>query len=134
MKNNRISDRELDIMHVFWEKGEPLIASEIVAFNPELSISTVQTSLKRLIKKEYLKVEDIVYSGKVLTRRYVATKSPNDYVIDEMQAALPGFTKGNALSASVFSALLNGEQNEKELLDELEKLVDKRKKELDQEE
>ena len=79
-------------------------------------------------------MEDIVYSGKVLTRRYVATKSPNDYVIDEMQAALPGFKKGKALSASVFSALLNGEQNEKELLDELEKLVDKRKKELDQEE
>lgn len=129
MKNNRISDRELDIMHVFWEKGEPLIASEIVSANPELKISTVQISLKKLIEKGYVQVSDIVYSGKVLSRKYEAIKSPNEYIMDEAQAAVPGFRKG-IFSSSAFSALLNGEQNEESLLEELEELVNQRKKEL----
>lgn len=51
MKIKRITDRELDIMNVFWKSGEPMIASEIVAKSPELSISTVQISLKKLMEK-----------------------------------------------------------------------------------
>ena len=60
MKIKRITDRELDIMNVFWKSGEPMIASEIVAKSPELSISTVQISLKKLMEKGYLQVANIV--------------------------------------------------------------------------
>ena len=60
MKIKRITDRELDIMNVFWKSGEPMIASEIMAKSPELSISTVQISLKKLMEKGYLQVADIV--------------------------------------------------------------------------
>lgn len=116
MKKNRIGNRELDIMQVFWAAGEPLIASEIVLANAELRISTVQASLKKLIEKGYIKVSDIVYSGKVLTRRYEAIKSQNDYIMDELNEVLPSFNKG-IFSMNVFSALLNGEQNEKEILE-----------------
>lgn len=129
MKKNRIGNRELDIMQVFWAAGEPLIASEIVLANAELRISTVQASLKKLIEKGYIKVSDIVYSGKVLTRRYEAIKSQNDYIMDEINEVLPSFNKG-IFSMNVFSALLNGEQNEKEILDQLEDIVDKRKRAL----
>lgn len=132
MKSKRISERELDIMHVFWQKGTPLMASEIVSANPNLSISTVQISLKKLMEKKYIKVADIVYSGKVLSRRYEAVKTPNDYVMDEINEIMPGFNK-KIFRKTAFSALLNGENNEMELLEKLGQLVEDRKKELEQE-
>lgn len=128
MKSSRISNRELDIMNIFWEKGEPLIASEIVSFNPQLSISTVQTALRSLVKKNYLKVADIVYSGKVLTRKYEVVKSPNDYLMDEIQFPL---LKKNTFSMNAISALLNGEKPEKDILEELEIMIAERKRSLE---
>ena len=128
MKSSRISNRELDIMNIFWEKGEPLIASEIVSFNPQLSISTVQTALRSLVKKNYLKVADIVYSGKVLTRKYEVVKSPNDYLMDEIQFPL---LKKNTFYMNAISALLNGEKPEKDILEELEIMIAERKRSLE---
>ena len=128
MKSSRISNKELDIMNIFWEKGEPLIASEIVSFNPQLSISTVQTALRSLVKKNYLKVADIVYSGKVLTRKYEVVKSPNDYLMDEIQFPL---LKKNTFSMNAISALLNGEKPEKDILEELEIMIAERKRSLE---
>ena len=129
MKIKRITDRELDIMNVFWKNGEPMIASEIVAKSPELSISTVQISLKKLMEKGYLQVADIVYSGKVLTRRYEAIRTTNSYIIDEIDTVAPGF-KDNKFSVELFETLLNLGSDERNTLDKLEALVKKRKEEI----
>lgn len=129
MKIKRITDRELDIMNVFWKSGEPMIASEIVAKSPELSISTVQISLKKLMEKGYLQVADIVYSGKVLTRRYETIRTTNSYIIDEIDTVAEGF-KDNKFSVELFETLLNLNSDEKGTLDKLEALVKKRKEEI----
>lgn len=121
-----MSDRELDVMNIFWEKGCPLIASEIVSASDELSISTVQASLKKLIKRGYVQVADIVYSGKVLTRRYEAIKSPDAYIADEIEAvSKPVREKDTAFK--MVSALLDEEQCGEDVLDELEKMLKEKK-------
>ena len=49
-----------------------MIASEIVKTGTDLNINTVQAALRSLIKKNYIEVAEIVYSGTVLTRSYRA--------------------------------------------------------------
>lgn len=72
MKNKlpKISEREKDVMSVLWHTGEALTASAIAEKGGGLSINTVQSVMRSLMKKEYIEVADIVYSGTVLTRRY----------------------------------------------------------------
>ena len=54
-------------MEILWNSPESMTASAIVQKSEDLQINTVQASLRSLIKKEYIKVEQIVYSGTVLT-------------------------------------------------------------------
>ena len=59
-------------MNILWDAKEPIIASEIVKTGTDLNINTVQAALRSLIKKNYIEVAEIVYSGTVLTRSYRA--------------------------------------------------------------
>ena len=82
MMNNpkkNLTKRESDIMTILWTSNKPLVASEIVKANPSLSISTVQTVLKKLTAKNYVEMAGIVYSGTVLTRSYQPAISQEDY-------------------------------------------------------
>lgn len=57
-------------MSVLWRIGESLTASSIAEKGGGLSINTVQAVMRSLMKKGYVEVADIVYSGTVLTRSY----------------------------------------------------------------
>jgi len=46
-----VSPRELDILHILWAAGTPLLASEIMESNDELRLATVHTTLTRMLKK-----------------------------------------------------------------------------------
>lgn len=62
--------KQLEVMDVLWETGKPMIASEIVKARQDLNVNTVQAALRSLVKKNYIEIVDIVYSGTVLSRRY----------------------------------------------------------------
>ena len=67
-----LTKRQEDVMNILWDAKEPIIASEIVKTGTDLNINTVQAALRSLIKKNYIEVAQIVYSGTVLTRSYRA--------------------------------------------------------------
>lgn len=67
-----LTKRQEDVMNILWDAKEPIIASEIVKTGTDLNINTVQAALRSLIKKNYIEVAEIVYSGTVLTRSYRA--------------------------------------------------------------
>ena len=50
-----MSKRELDIMNVLWESEDSLIASEIPGIKPEISLNTVQSVLRKLLKRQYIR-------------------------------------------------------------------------------
>ena len=62
----QLSKRELDVMNVLWNSPKPLMASEIAQLNSALSINTVHTVLKSLLKNNFVEISDIVYSDKKL--------------------------------------------------------------------
>lgn len=118
-KEIRLSGRELDIMNVFWEAEKPLIAKDIVAINPALSINTVQAVLKGLLKKNYIKVAEIVYSGTVLTRSYEPLLTAEEYTVNLL-------TKGihkRVSSEGIMAALLKQEENEEKTIEKLEAIL-----------
>ena len=92
MKYKKLTPSQLNIMKTLWNKKEPMIASDFVQLDPSLNLNSVQSALRSLLKKNYIEVSDIVYSGKVLTRRYIPlqyVESENDIkVIEHLQEKL----------------------------------------------
>lgn len=128
-----LTKKELDIMSILWESDVPLVASEISKRDLSLNINTAQAVIRKLLDKKYIDIADIVYSGTVLSRSYRPT-------ISQKELAIQQFTKNfeeennNISIPNVVATLLKHEKNEKKVIDELEKLLEERKKKLNQEE
>ena len=101
-----------------------MTASAIEKASPDLQINTVQASLRSLVSKKYVQVGDIVYSGTVLSRSYIPLVSREEYL--EMSCRQLSRLSGPSL---VFANFIHAEKNEA-LLDELEEMIQQRKKEL----
>ena len=76
----KLTQKQLEVMKVLWDHNKPMISSEIEKSNPSFNTNTVQTCLRELLKKDYIQVADIVYSGTVLTRSYLPTFTKTEYL------------------------------------------------------
>lgn len=126
MKNRlpKISEKEKDVMLVFWHSKEPITASTVAEKGNGLKFNTIQVAVRNLLKKGYIEVADIVYSGTVLTRCYKPVVSAEEYAADQLEAM-----KLNTLNFSTLNLIDHLiEQDETDILDELEKLVKEKKK------
>ena len=116
----KITSKQLDVMQALWGADASMTASEIIRDHPELNINTVQSCLKQLLKKEYIRVADIVYSGTVLCRSYEPVVSRDSYVSEF-------FSGGGSMDAA---AQFIGCAKDAQDLDKLQALIDKRRAEL----
>ncbi len=121
-----LSNKERLIMKVLWNSDKGLTAVNICEIDPSLNINTVQASLKKLLKKNFISVEDIVYSGTVLTRSYIAHITSDEYMSTQLQEHYNSCKKGSL--PKMVSYFLDTSTEKKEILDELEKLIDHEKK------
>ena len=97
MKYKKLTPSQLNIMKTLWDKKEPMIASDFVQLDPSLNLNSVQSALRSLLKKNYIEVSDIVYSGKVLTRRYIPVVSSEDYASENINGVLDDLLSSNIL-------------------------------------
>ena len=105
-------------MDILWNSSTPLTASEIISQNNELKIPTVQAVLKKLLNENFVVVADIGYSGTVLSRRYKAIITADEYA-NTQYASL-----SKSLSATqLFSALLGSTKPSLEEITEIEKIL-----------
>ena len=74
-----VSPREMDIIHILWTAGEPLLASEIMESKDELKLATVHTTLTRMLKKNLITVAGFARSGNVFGRRYTPLVSRQEF-------------------------------------------------------
>ena len=120
-----LTKRQEDVMNILWDAKEPMIASEIVKTGTDLNINTVQAALRSLIKKNYIEVAEIVYSGTVLTRSYRAVvkreEVPNE-TANEIRKALR--------EEDVFARYID-EFDDSVLLAKLETIIEAKRKELE---
>ena len=120
-----LTKRQEDVMNILWDAKEPIIASEIVKTGTDLNINTVQAALRSLIKKNYIEVAEIVYSGTVLTRSYRAIvkreEVPNE-TANEIRKALR--------EEDVFARYID-EFDDSVLLAKVETIIEAKRKELE---
>lgn len=120
-----LTKRQEDVMNILWDAKEPIIASEVVKTGTDLNINTVQAALRSLIKKNYIEVAEIVYSGTVLTRSYRAIvkreEVPNE-TANEIRKALR--------EEDVFARYID-EFDDSVLLAKLETIIEAKRKELE---
>lgn len=117
---SKLTRRELDVLNILWENTKPVTAKEIVGLNPSLSINTVQSVLKKLLKKGYIEVGDIVYSGTVLARGYTAVLDANEYMAEQLAQ---GIDNKRLSVEGIMAALLEYDQNDEETIEKLEELL-----------
>lgn len=121
----KLSDRQLEIMNILWAEARPMIASDIVSRKEDLQVNTVQAALRSLIKKKYIEVAEIVYSGNVLSRSYKPIISKEEYINNTC-----GEIQKMSSSHSILAAFVEKEEDTK-VLEELEKLIQERKREIE---
>ena len=112
MKKYNISGREFEILEIFWEQKRAFTAKQIQEINPELSLSTIQNTLKKLVKKKLIKIDDIVYSGTVLSRSYIVCITKEDYILNQYEH----------IEIRNLLASFLGNQTIEDLSDEIEKI------------
>lgn len=122
MKYKKLTPSQLNIMKTLWDKKEPMIASDFVQLDPSLNLNSVQSALRSLLKKNYIEVSDIVYSGKVLTRRYIPVVSFEDYASENINGVLEDLLSSNILLQYVES------ENDIKVIERLQEKLEERKK------
>ena len=120
-----MSKRELDIMNVLWESEDSLIASEIPGIKPEISLNTVQSVLRQLLKKKFVKVAKIVQSGTVLSRSFAPAISPDEYALTYVKTAIYPFQQFVSKEL-LFELLVENAENPDELIHKLKDYIVKR--------
>lgn len=125
MKYKKLTQSQLHIMKILWNEKKPMIASDFVQLDSSLNLNSVQSALRSLLKKNYIEVSDIVYSGKVLTRRYIPVVSSEDYASENINGVVKDLLSSNILFQYVES------ENDIEVIERLQKKLEERKKALE---
>ena len=120
----KITNRELEIMQLLWHADHPLISSEIAAMKPDLTVNTVQSVLRNLLKHKYIEVAKIVYSGTVLTRSYRPLITEQEFGVNQV---IRDFHSFQGLSVSHLVAGLLNEPVSASEIDELESIIQKQR-------
>lgn len=120
-KTDRLSEAELEIMHVLWRESTPLKASEIVKILSDKyswKVPTAHVMLSRLVEKGYIGVDKSAYSHK-----FFAIVSEAEHLACE--SALLVKKAGGKLPL-MFASLIESDDVTDEELFELSAMLDKR--------
>ena len=121
----KLTKRQEDVMNVLWGSDKPMIASDILKAKDDFNINTVQATLRTLVKKKYIEIADIVYSGTVLSRSYRPILKREEVTSDVDLGIKSVFKK-----ADLFARYVD-EINDLDSILKLEKVLEEKKKELE---
>ncbi len=121
----KLTKRQEDVMNVLWGSNKPMIASDILKSRDDFNINTVQATLRTLVKKKYIEIADIVYSGTVLSRSYRPILKREEVTSDVDLGIKSVFKKVDLFARYV------DEINDLDSILKLEKVLEEKKKELE---
>lgn len=105
-----LTGREKDILTILWNAGKAMIASEIVKEHEGLTINTVQAVLKKLLKRKLIKVDQVVYSGTVLSRSYIPTLTEEEFETSMISSNIFGLKRFSISPAKFVLGFLSKEK------------------------
>ena len=124
----RLTKSEMEILNVLWRAGRPLTRGDILELSTDKTWqdNSIHILLNGMLKKNAIKPVGFARSGKVWAREYVPNVTVAEYYSENLFAQTS--SKEYPL---LFSAMINSEEVTPELLDELDKLLQKRRQELE---
>ena len=124
----RLTKSEMEIMNVLWRAGRPLTRSDILELSTDKTWqdNSIHILLNGMLKKNAIKPVGFARSGNVWAREY----EPNVTVAEYYSENLFAQTSGKEYPL-LFSAMINSDEVTPELLDELDEMLQKRKRELE---
>ncbi len=122
-----LTKSELELMNVIWRANRPVSRNDILALAEDRSWkeSSIHILLNGLLKKGAIEEDGYVKCGKTIGRLFAAKISCEDYYAEEV------FASGGKESIPVLlSALVRRDDIDEELVDELEAILEKKRKEI----
>lgn len=127
----RITNSEKEILEVLWESETPLTSTELVDASKERSWkpSSAHLLLNSLLKKEMIQVAGFKRTTKNYARTFAPAMTREEFSIRQLRQEQK--ITGRALS-KLFTAFVE-EEDDPEVLAELTRMLEERKRELAQE-
>lgn len=98
----KLNPRELEVLKILYDNDRALTSTEIVNGGAELTQSTVQAVLRKLLAAELVEVQGITHSGNVLSRTFGPTKKSREVLtkkfLDDYKAFRTIISKVDALA------------------------------------
>lgn len=124
----KLTNSEQEVMELLWKIDKALSTNDIINMSETRSWkkSYVHILVNSLLKKKMIKVDGMERSGKNYARLFAPTISKEQYSIQEI-------TSNENLSNDLYVPVMSGmfqKIDDKQVIDELQKELDKRKREL----
>lgn len=74
----KLNPRELEVLKILHSSEQPLTSTQIVRAGEELTQSTVQAVLRKLMASGMIEVQGVTHSGNVLSRTFGATEKSKE--------------------------------------------------------
>lgn len=128
----KLNPRELEVLKILNDSDRALTSTEIVNGGAELTQSTVQAVLRKLLAAELVEVQGVTHSGNVLSRTFGPTKKSREVLtqkfFEDYRAFSSIISKTQAL-AGMF-AMDEDLSNREQEIAEIEELLAELKKKL----
>lgn len=115
----KISETEMEIMKIIWDKNGKVTTSELAEKMPDKKLTTISTLAGRLIDKGCLKSEKI---GRSHVHEYEAIISEQEYQVMQTKEFVKSIYRGSA--KSLISALFRDEAFTKADIDEFKRFIE----------
>jgi len=127
-----LSKNELEIMILLWQEGRSLSRTEIIALTPTKSwkSSSIHILLNSLLQKEAIQVAGFIRTGKNYGRTYLAAITQDAYSAMQLVKNVPEHAITRENLPGLFATLIHKEDIGPDVLEELQVLLDRRRKEL----
>lgn len=127
------SSHELEVMELLWMENRALTRTEIIdlSVNKSWKPSTIHLLLNSLLKKEAIRVDGFKPTGKNYGRTFASAITREEYTARELNKRLPKDGADRQIDlAGVFAAMVDGAPLNKATLDELQQILDEKKRKL----
>ncbi len=123
-----LTKSEEEILDLLWTENKPMTSSDIVnlSVNRTWKKSYIHLLINSMLKKEVIKIDGFVKTTKNYARTFVPVLTREEYIIKQFTESAD-FNKGS--KADLFAALID-ETDDPKIIDELEKILQRKKEEL----
>ena len=121
----KLNPRELEVLKILHENERALTSTEIVNSGEELTQSTVQAVLRKMLAAELVEVKGVTHSGNVLSRTFGPTAKSKDVLTEKFLQDYKSFRSIISMQTAVAGMFkLNDDESKKEKdIKDLEKLL-----------